>query len=152
MRYKSNMTEAYEKVLQSQVKELKEDGHIDVPSMKRLCKVITDNVNDIDMKLDEMSGDESIDTWWTNKMSASSTLIESCRNYIMNPESDVEESVDLEEAFMDAYVIRFKDKGASENSVVVFKQEHDKDIYVDFLKKKGAKVLSVKKQNLNMKV
>ena len=152
MRYKSNMAEAYAKVLQGQIKELKEDGHIDVPSMKRLCKVITDNVNDIDMKLDEMSGDESIDTWWTNKMSASSTLIESCRNYIMNPESDVEESVDLEEAFMDAYVIRFKDKGASENSVVVFKQEHDKDIYVDFLKKKGAKVLSVKKQNLNMKV
>lgn len=152
MRYKSNMAEAYAKVLQGQIKELKEDGHIDVPSMKRLCKVITDNVNDIDMKLDEMSGDESIDTWWTNKMSASSTLIESCRNYIMNPESDVEESFDLGEAFMDAYVIRFKDKGASENSVVVFKQEHDKDIYVDFLKKKGAKVLSVKKQNLNMKV
>jgi len=98
MRYKSNMAEAYEKVLQSQVKELKEDGHIDVPSMKRLCKVITDNVNDIDMKLDEMSGDESIDTWWTNKMSASSTLIESCRNYIMNPEDDMEESVDLSEA------------------------------------------------------
>src|SRR6056300_183048 len=152
MRYKSNMAEAYEKVLQSQVKELKEDGHIDVPSMKRLCKVITDNVNDIDMKLDEMSGDESIDTWWTNKMSASSTLIESCRNYIMHPESDVEESFDLGEAFMDAYVIRFRDKGASENSVVVFKQEHDKDIYVDFLKKKGSRVLSVKKQNLNMKV
>jgi hypothetical protein len=152
MKYKSNMAEAYAKVLQSQVKELKEDGHIDVPSMKRLCKVITDNVNDIDTKLDEMSGDESIDTWWTNKMSASSTLIESCRNYIMNPEDDVEESFDLGEAFMDAYVIRFRDKGASENSVVVFKQEHDKDIYVDFLKKKGAKVLSVKKQNLNMKV
>ena len=152
MRYKSNMAEAYAKVLQGQIKELKEDGHIDVPSMKRLCKIITNNVNDIDMKLDEMSGDESIDTWWTNKMSASSTLIESCRNYIMNPESDVEESFDLGEAFMDAYVIRFRDKGASENSVVVFKQEHDKDIYVDFLKKKGAKVLSVKKQNLNMKV
>lgn len=98
MRYKSNMAEAYAKVLQGQLKELKEDGHIDVPSMKRLCKVITNNVNDIDMKLDEMSGDESIDTWWTNKMSASSTLIESCRNYIMNPVEEQKEEVDLSEA------------------------------------------------------
>ena len=152
MRYKSNMAEAYAKVLQGQIKELKEDGHIDVPSMKRLCKVMTENISDIEMKLSEMSGDESVDTWWTNKMATSSSNLESCRNYIMNPEDDMEESTDLEEKFMDAYVIRFRDKGASENSVVVFKQEHDKDIYVDFLKKKGAKVLSVKKQNLNMKV
>ena len=92
------MTEAYKKVLQSQVKELKEDGHIDVPSMKRLCKVMTENISDIDMKLDEMSGDESVDTWWTNKMATSSSDLESCRNYIMNPESDMEESVDLSEA------------------------------------------------------
>lgn|SRR5210317_106368 len=149
MRYKSSITEAYRKVVEG---KLKEDGHIDVPSMKRLCKVMTENISDIDMKLSEMSGDESVDTWWTNKMATSSSNLESCRNYIMNPESDMEESTDLEEKFMDAYVIRFRDKGASENSVVVFKQEHDKDIYVDFLKKKGAKVLSVKKQNLNMKV
>lgn len=89
------MTEAYRKVVEG---KLKEDGHIDVPSMKRLCKVMTENISDIDMKLDEMSGDESVDTWWTNKMATSSSDLESCRNYIMNPEEDMEESVDLSEA------------------------------------------------------
>jgi len=100
--------------------------------------------------------DYDIEAWIQAKITDAEHGMSAIADYMKNnpeaSEDEMEESVDLEEAFMDAYVIRFKDKGASENSVVVFKQEHDKDIYVDFLKKKGAKVLSVKKQNLNMKV
>jgi len=64
----------------------------------------------------------------------------------------MKEEEQIDEVFMDAYVITFSYRGDKDRSVVVFKKEHDKDIYVDFIKKKGGKVHSVKKRNLNMKV
>jgi len=79
MRYRSNMTEAYRKVVEG---KLKEDGHTDVPSMKRLCKTIKEDVNVIESKLNSMPSEESIDTWWTNKMAKSGDNINSCKDYI----------------------------------------------------------------------
>jgi len=95
MRYRSNMTEAYRKVVEG---KLKEDGHTDVPSMKRLCKTIKEDVNAIESKLNSMPSEESIDTWWTNKMAKSGDNINSCKDYIMNPVEEQKEEVDLSEA------------------------------------------------------
>jgi len=151
MRYKSNMAEAYKKVLQGQLKE-KEEVSMAIGQLKTTIE----NAQNLLSMLQGKGEDYDIEAWIQAKITDAEHGMSAIADYMKNnPEAsddEMEESVDLEEAFMDAYVIRFKDKGASENSVVVFKQEHDKDIYVDFLKKKGAKVLSVKKQNLNMKV
>jgi len=151
MRYRSNMTEAYKKVLQGQIKE---EGEVSMAIGQ--LKTTIENAQNLLSMLQGKGEDYDIEAWIQAKITDAEHGMSAIADYMKNnPEAsddEMEESVDLEEAFMDAYVIRFKDKGASENSVVVFKQEHDKDIYVDFLKKKGAKVLSVKKQNLNMKV
>ena len=151
MRYKSNMTEAYKKVLQGQIKE---EGEVSMAIGQ--LKTTIENAQNLLSMLQGKGEDYDIEAWIQAKITDAEHGMSAIADYMKNnpeaSEDEMEESVDLEEAFMDAYVIRFKDKGASENSVVVFKQEHDKDIYVDFLKKKGAKVLSVKKQNLNMKV
>ena len=151
MRYRSNMTEAYKKVLQGQIKE---EGEVSMAIGQ--LKTTIENAQNLLSALQGKGEDYDIEAWIQSKITDAEHGMSAIADYMKNnpeaSEDEMEESVDLEEAFMDAYVIRFKDKGASENSVVVFKQEHDKDIYVDFLKKKGAKVLSVKKQNLNMKV
>jgi len=151
MRYKSNMAEAYAKVLQGQIKE---EGEVSMAIGQ--LKTTIENAQNLLSMLQGKGEDYDIEAWIQAKITDAEHGMSAIADYMKNnpeaSEDEMEESVDLEEAFMDAYVIRFKDKGASENSVVVFKQEHDKDIYVDFLKKKGAKVLSVKKQNLNMKV
>jgi len=151
MRYRSNMTEAYKKVLQGQIKE---EGEVSMAIGQ--LKTTIENAQNLLSMLQGKGEDYDIEAWIQAKITDAEHGMSAIADYMKNnpeaSEDEMEESVDLEEAFMDAYVIRFKDKGASENSVVVFKQEHDKDIYVDFLKKKGAKVLSVKKQNLNMKV
>jgi len=151
MRYKSNMAEAYAKVLQGQIKE---EGEVSMAIGQ--LKTTIENAQNLLSMLQGKGEDYDIEAWIQAKITDAEHGMSAIADYMKNnPEAsddEMEESVDLEEAFMDAYVIRFRDKGASENSVVVFKQEHDKDIYVDFLKKKGAKVLSVKKQNLNMKV
>ena len=151
MRYKSNMAEAYKKVLQGQIKE---EGEVSMAIGQ--LKTTIENAQNLLSMLQGKGEDYDIEAWIQAKITDAEHGMSAIADYMKNnpeaSEDEMEESVDLEEAFMDAYVIRFRDKGASENSVVVFKQEHDKDIYVDFLKKKGAKVLSVKKQNLNMKV
>src|SRR5210317_2184865 len=151
MRYRSNMTEAYNKVLQGQIKE---EGEVSMAIGQ--LKTTIENAQNLLSILQGKGEDYDIEAWIQSKITDAEHGMSAIADYMKNnpeaSEDEMEESVDLEEAFMDAYVIRFRDKGASENSVVVFKQEHDKDIYVDFLKKKGAKVLSVKKQNLNMKV
>ena len=151
MRYRSNMTEAYKKVLQGQLKE-KEEVSMAIGQLKTTIE----NAQNLLSALQGKGEDYDIEAWIQAKITDAEHGMSAIADYMKNnpeaSEDEMDESVDLEEAFMDAYVIRFRDKGASENSVVVFKQEHDKDIYVDFLKKKGAKVLSVKKQNLNMKV
>ena len=151
MRYRSNMTEAYKKVLQGQIKE---EGEVSMAIGQ--LKTTIENAQNLLSMLQGKGEDYDIEAWIQAKITDAEHGMSAIADYMKNnpeaSEDEMEESVDLEEAFMDAYVIRFRDKGASENSVVVFKQEHDKDIYVDFLKKKGAKVLSVKKQNLNMKV
>ena len=151
MRYKSNMTEAYKKVLQGQIKE---EGEVSMAIGQ--LKTTIENAQNLLSMLQGKGEDYDIEAWIQSKITDAEHGMSAIADYMKNnpeaSEDEMEESVDLEEKFMDAYVIRFRDKGASENSVVVFKQEHDKDIYVDFLKKKGAKVLSVKKQNLNMKV
>lgn len=145
------MTEAYKKVLQGQIKE---EGEVSMAIGQ--LKTTIENAQNLLSMLQGKGEDYDIEAWIQAKITDAEHGMSAIADYMKNnpeaSEDEMEESVDLEEAFMDAYVIRFKDKGASENSVVVFKQEHDKDIYVDFLKKKGAKVLSVKKQNLNMKV
>jgi hypothetical protein len=145
------MTEAYKKVLQGQIKE---EGEVSMAIGQ--LKTTIENAQNLLSALQGKGEDYDIEAWIQAKITDAEHGMSAIADYMKNnpeaSEDEMEESVDLEEAFMDAYVIRFKDKGASENSVVVFKQEHDKDIYVDFLKKKGAKVLSVKKQNLNMKV
>jgi len=151
MRYRSNMTEAYKKVLQGQIKE---EGEVSMAIGQ--LKTTIENAQNLLSMLQGKGEDYDIEAWIQAKITDAEHGMSAIADYMKNnpeaSEDEMEESVDLEEKFMDAYVIRFRDKGASENSVVVFKQEHDKDIYVDFLKKKGAKVLSVKKQNLNMKV
>ena len=151
MRYRSNMTEAYKKVLQGQIKE---EGEVSMAIGQ--LKTTIENAQNLLSMLQGKGEDYDIEAWIQSKITDAEHGMSAIADYMKNnpeaSEDEMEESVDLEEAFMDAYVIRFRDKGASENSVVVFRQEHDKDIYVDFLKKKGAKVLSVKKQNLNMKV
>ena len=52
--------------------EVQEDGHVDVPSAVRQCKVITEDAMQILQKLETMSPEDSLPTWWTNKLAIAS--------------------------------------------------------------------------------
>ena len=76
-RYRETMAEALRKVY--------EDGHEDVSSSKRMCQTIIEDATQIRTKLDSMSAEDKLDTWWTNKLAKSADNLNSARDYIMNP-------------------------------------------------------------------
>ena len=81
-RYRTTMKDLLEKVY-------KEDGHQDVSSSKRMCRTIVEDAQQIESKLNSMSPEDSLDTWWTNKLAVSANNLNKARDYIVN---DVQEA------------------------------------------------------------
>ena len=76
-------------------KAIDEDGHTDVASAVRKCMTITEDAQDINSKLQTMSTEDSLPSWWTNKLAVASNDMNKMRDYIVNP---VQEEVELDEA------------------------------------------------------
>ena len=105
-RYRTNMAELLKKV--------QEDGHEDVSSSKRMCQTIIEDATQIRTKLDSMSAEDKLDTWWTNKLAKSADNMNSARDYIMNPiEENFEFSLD-EGRMKDIYTMQQDGKSARE--------------------------------------
>ena len=82
----------YELTGTSDIKEsIKEDGHTDVASAKRKLKTSVEDIKDIYSKLKGMSDEESLPSWWTDKITLSSNYLDKARDFIMNPTESVNE-------------------------------------------------------------
>ena len=75
--------------------EVKEDGHTDVASAIRQCKTVTEDAMQILQKLKSMSPEDSLPSWWTNKLAVASNSMNKLRDYFLVP--SVSEEVELEE-------------------------------------------------------
>ena len=105
-RYRTTMKELLEKVY-------KEDGHQDVSSSKRMCKTIVEDAQQIESKLNSMSPEDSLDTWWTNKLAVSANNLNKARDYIVN---DIKEELELDEGKMKTIATMF-DQGQSAKEI-----------------------------------
>jgi len=65
--------------------QIKEDGHTDVPSAIRKLKTSIEDANEIMDKLNSMSEEESLPSWWTDKITLSANYLNKARDYILNP-------------------------------------------------------------------
>ena len=74
---------------------IQEDGHQDVASAIRQCKIIAEDAMQILQKLQTMSPEDSLPTWWTNKLAVTSNSMNKMRDYLLVP--SVSEEVDLSE-------------------------------------------------------
>ena len=70
---------------------MNEDGHTDVASAKRKLKTSVEDIKDIYSKLKGMSDEESLPSWWTDKITLSSNYLDKARDFIMNPTESVNE-------------------------------------------------------------
>ena len=73
-----------------------EDGHEDVSSSKGMAQVIGEDAQLISQELNKKSSDETLPTWWTNKLATSAHNMNAARDYITN---------DIKEGKDDAYAI-----------------------------------------------
>ena len=64
--------------------QIKEDGHTDVPSAIRKLKTSIEDANDIMNKLNSMSEEQSLQSWWTDKITLSANYLNKARDYILN--------------------------------------------------------------------
>ena len=65
--------------------QIKEDGHTDVPSAIRKLKTSIEDANEIMDKLNSMSEEQSLPSWWTDKITLSANYLNKARDYILNP-------------------------------------------------------------------
>ena len=77
--------------------EINEDGHQDVASAIRQCKTITEDAMQILQKLQTMSPEDALPTWWTNKLAVASNSMNKMRDYILVPSDGVQEKLDKED-------------------------------------------------------
>ena len=75
--------------------DIQEDGHTDVASAIRQCKTIVEDAMQITSKLQTMNPEDSLPSWWTNKLAVSSNSMNKLRDYFLVPTT---EEVELEEA------------------------------------------------------
>ena len=68
-----------------------EDGHEDVSSSKRMAQVIAEDAQLILQELNKKSDEETLPTWWTNKLATSAHNMNAARDYITN---DIKEDLD----------------------------------------------------------
>jgi hypothetical protein len=83
-KYAKDLKNFYGATIKAEEFQIKEDGHMDVPSSIRMCKTIIEDANEIQQILSS-KGDENIDTWWTNKLAVAASSLNKLRDYIKNP-------------------------------------------------------------------
>jgi len=77
----------------SVVENLKEDGHTDVASAERKLKLIIKDAMDTLNALRSLSNEDSLPSWWTDKITLAKDYVGKSRDYIMNPAESVNEDI-----------------------------------------------------------
>ena len=73
-------------------KKLKEDGHTDVSSVVRKLKLSIEDSQQLLNKLSSMSGEESLPSWWTAKITKSSDYLNTARDFLLTSERKLSEN------------------------------------------------------------
>ena len=72
---------------------INEDGHTDVASSKRKVMIMVDDSNKLLNKLNGMNKEDSLPSWWSDKITLSQNYLEKATNYVLNPVESVKESM-----------------------------------------------------------
>ena len=65
---------------------LNEDGHTDVASAKRKLKLSIEDATQTLEKLESMKSEDSLPSWWMDKVTLASNYLNTSRDYLLNPD------------------------------------------------------------------
>ena len=77
----------------AQLENINEDGHTDVASSKRKVMIMVQDSNILLNKLNGMNKEDSLPSWWTDKITLSQNYLAKATDYIINPVESVKESM-----------------------------------------------------------
>ena len=80
------------KMEKAQLENINEDGHTDVASSKRKVMLMVDDANKLLNKLNGMNKEDSLPSWWSDKITLSQNYLEKATNYLLNPVESVNEA------------------------------------------------------------
>ena len=90
---------AFKQALKDMSENINEDGHTDVASSKRKVMIMVDDSNKLLNKLNGMNKEDSLPSWWTDKITLSQNYLEKATNYITNPVESINENRDFEKLY-----------------------------------------------------
>ena len=98
LRFKGNTEKQVTKAMNSPYgvvlpEEINEDGHTDVASSKRKVMIMVDDSNKLLNKLNGMNKEDSLPSWWSDKITLSQNYLEKATNYLLNPVESVNENL-----------------------------------------------------------
>ena len=64
------------------IRTLKEDGHADVASMKNKVEMASKAIAIMKTELDKLGDDDSLPSWWTNKVAVAASNLDSMADYL----------------------------------------------------------------------
>jgi len=76
----------------AQLENINEDGHTDVASSKRKVMIMVQDSNKLLNKLNGMNKEDSLPSWWTDKITLSQNYLAKATDYITNPVESVNEA------------------------------------------------------------
>src|SRR5210317_1959540 len=115
-----------------------EDGHEDVSSSKRMAQVIAEDAQLILQELNKKSDEETLPTWWTNKLATSAHNMNAARDYISN---DIKES-------SDGYIVKFANSKGAKIASAWYKDEESAKKAIEAIRKNGGNgIISKGKMN-----
>ena len=67
-------------------KPVNEDGHTDVASAKRKLKLSIEDATQALEKLESLQSEDSLPSWWMDKVTLASNYLNTSRDYLLNPD------------------------------------------------------------------
>ena len=64
------------------IRSLKEDGHADVASMKNKVEMASKAIAIMKTELDKLGDNDSLPSWWTNKVAVAVSNLDSMADYL----------------------------------------------------------------------
>ena len=103
----------YNKTFREALQQVREDGHTDVASAVRQCKTAIEDASQMLSKLQGMNPEDSLPSWWMNKIAIAANSMNKLRDYLLVPstnEAKEEPKLEPKEDKSEGEVQALKDK------------------------------------------
>ena len=78
----------YTQTFKEALQQVREDGHTDVASAVRQCKTTIEDASQMLSKLQGMNPEDSLPSWWMNKIAIAANSMNKLRDYLLVPSTN----------------------------------------------------------------